>query len=138
MREIIATAWLATVPLVALASPQQATQPPKESTPQPEPAVRDLSLPPPLSDELIRQAVRAVVAEDPHPVDPATRTAGAFGTTSPTVRDKMSAAFEQAKVPDCLHEDALKLQPAYIGPIAVVGPYSLPWVIAAVIRGKCR
>ncbi|OFA01816.1 hypothetical protein [Duganella sp. HH101] len=131
MRKMIIAAWLALPPLAALAAPQQAP-------PQPEPTVRDLSLPPPLSDELIRQAVRAVVAEDPHPVDPATRTAGAFGTTSPTVRDKMSAAFEQAKVPDCLHEDALKLQPAYIGPIAVVGPYSLPWVISAIIRGKCR
>ncbi|ELX09399.1 hypothetical protein Jab_2c14650 [Janthinobacterium sp. HH01] len=133
MRKIIA-AWLVAVPMVASALPQQAPQ----QAQQPEPAVRDLSLPPPLSDELIRQAVRAVVIEDPHPVDPATRTAGAFGTTSPTVRDKMSAAFEQAKVPDCLHEDALKLQPAYIGPIAVVGPYSLPWVISAIIRGKCH
>lgn len=135
MRKIIAAAWLVAMPMAASALPQQA---PQQAQPQPEPAVRDLSLPPPLSDELIRQAVRAVVAEDPHPADPATRTAGVFGTTSPTVRDKMSAAFEQAKVPDCLHEDALKLQPAYIGPIAVVGPYSLPWVIAAVIRGKCR
>ncbi|MQA19748.1 hypothetical protein [Rugamonas rivuli] len=133
MRKIIAAAWLAIMPLAASALPE-----PQQQPSQPEPVVRDLSLPPPLSDELIRQAVRAVVAEDPHPVDPATRAAGAFGTTSPTVRDKMSVAFEQAKVPDCLHEDALKLQPAYIGPIAVVGPYSLPWVIAAVIRGKCH
>lgn len=132
MRKIIVAAGLVVASLAASALPQ----PPSPQAP--EPVVRDLSQPPPLSDELIRQAVRAVVAEDPHPADPAARTAGAFGTTSPTVHDKMSAAFEQAKVPDCLHEDALKLQPAYIGPIAVVGPYSLPWVISAIIRGKCH
>lgn len=132
MRRTIAAAWLAALPLVALALPEP------QQPQQPEPVLRDLSQPPPLSDELIREAVRAVVAEDPHPVDPAIRAAGAFGATSPTVHDKLSAAFEQAKVPDCLHEDALKLQPAHIGPIGVVGPYSLPWVIAAIVRGKCR
>ena len=33
---------------------------------------------------------------------------------------------------------ALKHQPAHIGPVNVGGPYSLPWVVAAALRGKCN
>ena len=90
-----------------------------------------------LTDEVIKKAVRETIAEDPLPAAPvASPQAGAFRTS--TMEARMSAAFEQAKVPDCLHPDALKLQPAHIGPVNVVGPYSLPWVIAAAVRGKCH
>lgn len=98
----------------------------------------DLSAAPVLSDELIRKAVRDTVAEDPHPQALAARNAAAYGAATVTVQDRMTTAFNQAKVPDCLHDDALKLQPAYIGPFGVVGPFSLPWVVAAALRGKCR
>ncbi|WP_332852050.1 hypothetical protein [Duganella sp. S19_KUP01_CR8] len=135
MREFLVAGWLALAPLAAWAMPEA---PPAPARTPPEPLARDLSLPPALSDELIRKAVRETIVEDPHPADTANRAAGAFGTTAPSMHVTMTAAFEQAKVPDCLHGDALKLQPAQIGPIAVVGPYSLPWVIAAVIRGKCN
>jgi hypothetical protein len=110
-------AWAAPAP----ASPQTLEPPPAR---------------PVLTDEVIKKAVREMIAEDPRPVDAGDRRAGAFGAVTPYT--KMSAAFEQAKVPDCLHDDALKHQPATIGPINVVGPYSLPWVIAAAIRGKCN
>ncbi|GJJ00016.1 hypothetical protein RugamoR64_05540 [Duganella rhizosphaerae] len=135
MRNTIVAGILAAMPLLAWSLPEV---PPPAPKAQPELLARDLSLPPALSDEMIRKAVRATIVEDPHPADTANRAAGVFGTTAPTMHDTMTAAFEQAKVPDCLHGDALKLQPAHIGPIAVVGPYSLPWVIAAVIRGKCN
>ncbi|MYN45416.1 hypothetical protein GTP23_10180 [Pseudoduganella sp. FT93W] len=98
----------------------------------------DLQAAPVLSDELIRKAVRDTVAEDPHPQALAARNMAAYGAATLTVQDRMTTAFNQAKVPDCLHGDALKLQPAYIGPFAVVGPLSLPWVVAAALRGKCR
>jgi hypothetical protein len=92
---------------------------------------------PALTDDVIKKAVRETVAETPQPPPLAVNPqAGAFRANS--VEARMSAAFEQAKVPDCLHSDALKLQPAHIGPVKVVGPYSLPWVIAAVVRGKCN
>jgi hypothetical protein len=93
---------------------------------------------PVLTDDVIKKAVRETVAETPQPAPPLAINpqAGAFRANS--VEARMSAAFEQAKVPDCLHSDALKLQPAHIGPVNVVGPYSLPWVIAAVVRGKCN
>lgn len=135
MRNTIVAGVLAAMPLAAWSLPEVAPAPAR--TP-PEALARDLSLPPALSDEMIRKAVRETIVEDPHPVDTAKRAAGVYGTTAPSMHDTMTAAFEQAKLPDCLHGDALKLQPAQIGPIAVVGPYALPWVIAAAIRGKCN
>lgn len=124
MRTLI-SAMLVAHALAAGASPQQTLEPPPPLPAQP-----------PLTDEVIKKAVREMIAEDPRPAEPANRNAGAFGAVTP--HSKMSAAFEQAKVPDCLHDDALKHQPATIGPINVVGPYSLPWVIAAALRGKCN
>lgn len=136
MKAIVVAACLAVTPPAAWSLPEAPA--PKPAARPDVPVAGDLSLPPVLTDELIRRVVRETIVAEPHPVDPARASSGVYGTTAPSVHDKMSAAFEQAKVPDCLHDDALKLQPAYIGPIAVVGPYSLPWVIAAVIRGKCR
>lgn len=139
MKRLIVAGVLAVTPWAALARPAAQAAPVQAP---PEPLARELSQPPALSyaltDEMIRKAVRDTIAEDPHPVAPAHHASGAFGASAPTAHDKMTAAFEQAKVPDCLHGDALKLQPAQIGPVAVVGPYSLPWVIAALIRGKCN
>jgi len=95
----------------------------------------DLSAParPVLTDDIIRKAVRETIAEAPHPA-PAQNALVLRGSSAQT---RMAAAFEQAKIPSCLHEDALKQQPAMIGPVNVVGPYSLPWIIAAAVRGKC-
>lgn len=103
----------------------------------------DLSAKPPaapvLTDEIIRKAVRETIAEDPRPAPTptASQQAGVLRATG-SMEQRLSTAFEEAKVPDCLHPDALKLQPAHIGPVAVVGPLSLPWIVAAVVRGKCR
>lgn len=133
--------WLLMAALAALpasawagAEPQQASKPELLVAD----GVLDLNAAPVLSDELIRKAVRETVAEDPHPQALAARNAAAYGAATVTAQDRMTSAFNQAKVPDCLHDDALKLQPAYIGPFGVVGPFSLPWVVAAALRGKCR
>lgn len=128
---IILTTLLAAHTLAAAAAQQDAVvelTPPTQAAPA-QPA---------LTDDVIKKAVRETVAETPQPAPPVAVNpqAGAFRANS--VEARMSAAFEQAKVPDCLHSDALKLQPAHIGPVNVVGPYSLPWVIAAVVRGKCN
>lgn len=88
---------------------------------------------PVLTDDIIRKVVRETIAEDPHPV-PAQNALALRGSSAQT---RMVAAFEQAKIPSCLHEDALKQQPAMIGTVNVVGPYSLPWIIAAAVYGKC-
>lgn len=89
-----------------------------------------------VTDAIIRQAVRDTIAEDPQPAQaPGQRTAVLSGGMT---QARLNAAFDQAEVPDCLHADALKHQPARIGPISVVGIYSLPWVVAAAVRGKCN
>jgi hypothetical protein len=124
MKQTMIAAMLAFRALAAGAAPQ-----PPQSLDPPSPPV--------LTDEMIRKAVRETVAEDPRPAPIANGGgAGVYGAVTP--HSGMSAAFERAKVPDCLHDDALKHQPATIGPFNVVGPYSLPWVIAAALRGKCK
>ncbi|MYN40024.1 hypothetical protein GTP55_11630 [Duganella sp. FT109W] len=127
---IILTTLLAAHTLAAAAAQKEAVA---ELTP---PALAAPAQPA-LTDDVIRKAVRETVAETP-PAQPLAINAQAGAFRANSVEAPMSAAFEQAKVPDCLHQDALKLQPARIGPVNVVGPYSLPWVIAAVVRGKCN
>lgn len=104
-----------------------------------EPPMPQLEAPPRpagVTDAIIRQAVRDTIAEDPQPLQAPGQ--GATALSGGVTQARLNAAFDQAKVPDCLHGDALKHQPAHIGPIAVVGIYSLPWVMAAVVRGKCN
>ena len=47
-------------------------------------------------------------------------------------------AVDDARIPDCLHPDALKHQPAKIGPVDIGGIYALPFLAAAILRGKCK
>lgn len=47
--------------------------------------------------------------------------------------DVLSAAFDQAQVPSCLHPDGLKFQPTYV----FFGLLALPFVAVAKLRGKC-
>lgn len=47
--------------------------------------------------------------------------------------DIMTAAFIEAKVPDCLHSDGLKRQPTFI----FTGYLALPFIAVAGVRGKC-
>ena len=137
MRRMIMAGLMA---LHAVGTPVRAQQAPEPEPPMPavlEPA--PAGEPTGLTDAVIQKAVRETVAED---ADSKTgtspginRDAGALSAGK--TESIMSAAFDQAQVPDCLHADALKNQPARIGIIGVVGPYALPWVIAAALRGKC-
>ena len=137
MRRMIMAGLVAALVLAAPVGAQQApeSEPPMPAALESAP-VADIAG---LTDAVIRKAVRDTVAED---------AASKTGINSGINRDAgvlsagktesiMSAAFDQAKVPDCLHDDALKNQPARIGIIGFVGPYALPWVIAAALRGKC-
>jgi hypothetical protein len=120
----------------AVGTPVHAQQAPEPEPPMPaalEPA--PAGEPTGLTDAVIKKAVRETVAEDADSKTGINRDAGALSAGK--TESIMSAAFDQAKVPDCLHADALKNQPARIGIIGFVGPYALPWVIAAALRGKC-
>ena len=51
---------------------------------------------------------------------------------------KFDRAFDAARIPDCLHEDALKFQPPVLGFIGITDETALLFVIAAKLRGKCN
>jgi hypothetical protein len=109
----------------------------QQTEPAPDLSAKSVPAKPALTDEIIKKAVSETVAEDPHPALVANQQNGVLRATG-SMEQRMNTAFNDAKVPDCLHEDALKLQPAHIGPIGVVGPLSLPWIVAAIVRGKCH
>lgn len=47
--------------------------------------------------------------------------------------DIMTAAFNEAQVPDCLHAEGLKRQPTFF----LMGYLALPFIAVAKLRGKC-
>ncbi len=85
-----------------------------------------------VDDDAIRTAVREVLDENPE--NPRRHEAD---TLRGNRYQEFAEQFNEAKVPDCLHGDALKRQPPRIGPIAFKGLYAVPFVVLAKIRGKC-
>jgi hypothetical protein len=82
---------------------------------------------------LIRAAVKQAIATTP--VDAAeSKDIALSGTAYPG----FARAVDEARVPDCLHPDALKHQPAKMGPVGIGGIYALPFLAAAILRGKCN
>lgn len=87
-----------------------------------------------LSDPgVIRAAVRQAVADDA--LSPKGRKETALGADP---YRGFADAMDEARVPSCLHPDALKHQPPKIGPVALGGFLVLPFLAAAVLRGKCN
>ncbi|HZV67675.1 MAG TPA: hypothetical protein VFG03_22545 [Telluria sp.] len=87
-----------------------------------------------VSDKLIQDAVRATLAESKDAY-PRRHEADTFRTDR---YQTFAQAFGDARVPDCLHSDGLKLQPTGIGPVALGGLLALPFVGVAKLRGKCN
>jgi hypothetical protein len=107
------------------------------------------TLPAPFADPVTDRpsTLRAAVS------DPATIRAAvkqAIASTPDVARERENAALssaaypgfaravDEARIPDCLHPDALKHQPAKIGPVDIGGVYALPFLAAAILRGKCK
>ncbi|MDN2674885.1 hypothetical protein OX459_26150 [Janthinobacterium sp. SUN026] len=94
---------------------------------------------PQLTQKMIRDAVRAVLAEEAQVRDSLPQPAMQQVTIRADRKyEQFAAAFAEAKVPDCLHADGLKRQPTGIGPLAIGGVYALPFVAIAKLRGKCN
>jgi hypothetical protein len=85
-----------------------------------------------LSDKVIRQAIRETLAETKE--NPRRHEADVLSADK---YQAFSEQFNEAKIPDCLHGDALKYQPPQIGPIGLGGVLALPFLALAKIRGKC-
>lgn len=59
----------------------------------------------------------------------------AFGAANPYL--KFDRAFDEARIPDCLHQDALKFQPPALGFLGITDETALLFVAVAKLRGKC-
>lgn len=96
-----------------------------------------------ITDAVIHQAVKETLAEAAAEARPNSST-NTNTNNAPTVRaadrieQRMREAFDEAKVPDCLHPDAMKLTPPRIGPINLAGIYAAPFWAYAALSGKCR
>ena len=80
-------------------------------------------------DPLITKAVAEALKSEPVP-QPYYQSTVAFSSVH---TDIMTAAFIEAKVPDCLHADGLKRQPTFL----LTGYLALPFIVVAKVRGKC-
>lgn len=77
----------------------------------------------------VREAIDTIAAKD---------AGGQSGVLSANGNQSFARSFEEARVPDCLHPDAMKHQPPKIGPIGIGGIYVLPFWLSAIVRGKCN
>lgn len=98
----------------------------------PAPSAPTAPLLPRLTEDAIQSAVREVLNENPE--NPRRHEAD---TLRGNQYQQFAEQFSEAKVPDCLHADALKRQPPRIGPITFKGLYAVPFVVLAKVRGKC-
>jgi hypothetical protein len=81
------------------------------------------------ADPAIHKAVVEALKTEVPPVS-YHQSAPAYGALS---SDIMTAAFIDAKVPDCLHSEGLKRQPTFL----LTGYLALPFSALAKLRGKC-
>ncbi len=102
---------------------------PFELTAQPAPAKLMLS------NAVVSREVRDALAAANEPVDARKHD---VDTLRADRYEAFAQAFDEARVPDCLHGDALKRAPAAIGPIGLSGWYAVPFVLLAKLRGKCN
>jgi hypothetical protein len=124
-----ALAWVVAAVLgIEAASAQEAVQ---QAPAPPAPLL------PRLTDEVIKDAVKQALAESggqKAPLDGRVLSGQKY--------EGFASKFSEAKVPDCLHPDALKLQPSAIETkgwvFGVGGILAAPFWLAAAARGKCR
>jgi hypothetical protein len=92
-----------------------------------------------LVDPRIASGVATMIAEAPDPREVPANQQGDLqrAVLGSAAAEKFSKDFSMAKVPSCGGNDALKFQPARIGPIGVGGLLALPFVALAAVRGKC-
>lgn len=100
-----------------------------QTAPAPEPAPDPAPLRARLGDEVIRDAIKQTMAEQKK--DAALRPDKALSADR---YEQFGREMSDAKIPDCLHSDALKYQPTFI----FSGLLAAPFVVIAALRGKCR
>ncbi|MGZ5200996.1 MAG: hypothetical protein ACXWC4_14595 [Telluria sp.] len=111
--------------IVTMTSLDARAQAPAHSESRPPP---DTPLRARLTDEVIKDAVKQSLASEKQDAVMAPDKA-----LSADRYRQFGREMSDAKIPDCLHGDALKFQPTLFGGLLAI-PF---WAIAA-IRGKCR
>lgn len=115
--------------LTALSASAQAQEPRKD-------AYLDSAAPAPASELQgrvepgVKKAVAEAIAAEPTQPQQL-HTVPAFSAAK---SDIMTAAFNEAKVPDCLHSEGLKRQPTFF----LMGYLALPFIPIAALRGVCN
>jgi len=120
-----------TILSLLLQTAHAAAQEQAQAQEQPAPG-KPLSLRAALTDDVIERAVRASLGEEPVPRQEGGTVFGADPYRA------FRQQFSEAKKPSCWHPDALKNQPARIGPLQLGGIFALPHLGAAILRGKCQ
>lgn len=142
----------ATPPAARAPAPAQAPAPAPASAPTqgdgaavPDPfAPQPAASHPPLTEAAIREAIHDTLVEADRQAAVERQAVankqmqsgvapGAVAYRGTADADILSAAFDQARIPGCLHADGLKFQPTYI----FFGLLALPFVAVAKLRGKC-
>jgi hypothetical protein len=94
----------------------------------PSPAPQEMPLRATLTDDLIKQAVKQSLADEQKEA----ALMPGKGLSADRYRE-FGRQMSEARIPDCLHGDALKFQPTLFG-----GLLGIPFVVVAALRGKCR
>jgi hypothetical protein len=90
-----------------------------------------------MDDPAVRDAIRAMLADEPkRDGRQDTRRDGTTLRADPVAG--FARKMDEAEVPSCWRGDAMKHQPAKIGPINLGGLLALPFWGAAILRGKCN
>jgi len=84
----------------------------------------------------IQKAIKETLAEKP--TEPSTKPERPIYGTNDRVTQRMTRAFNEAKVPDCLHPDAMKFTPPQLGPVVLTEEFALPFWAYAALNGKCH
>lgn len=119
--------------IVALATNASAQSQPPAANAQPTQANSGPASEPPLrqrlTDEAIRDAVKQTLASE----DQGHLVALGKPLSADPRHQQFGRKMSDAKIPDCLHGDALKFQPTFLG-----GLLAIPFWALAAVRGKCR
>ena len=82
------------------------------------------------TDPAVKKVVTEAIAAEPAQL-PLLQSVPEFSAAK---SDIMTAAFIEAKVPDCLHAGGLKRQPTFF----LTGVLALPFIPIAALRGVCN
>jgi hypothetical protein len=89
--------------------------------------------------DLSKHVIRHAIA-DADETDTVSREARptSFGGGRASGQERIDQKFKDADIPTCMTMDAWKFDPPRIGPIPVPGIFAAPWLIHAIVTGKCR